>query len=301
VGGYLAARLSDAGREVEVLARGANLAAVRARGIEVRGDEAYGPHPVMASETPLPGAAGLVIMTVKTYDLDAAGDLIAPVVGPKTAILTLQNGVEAPERLAQRFGPGRVLAGSIYIVSGLLEPGVIEKVGRGYRIDFGEMAGAPTTRSAAVAELLRAGGAQVEVRPDFRASLWEKYLVLAAMSTVTSACMLSLGEIRREPEGLALLQRAVRETGAVGRALGVGITDEAVEATAQRMTLAPDGTKSSMQRDFEKGRPVELEDITGAVIRLGRQVGVPTPTYDALYPVLRARAEAARLARGDAS
>ncbi len=292
VGAYLGGRLLEAGHEVTLVARGAHLAAIQANGLRIVGDEEAGPLAIRAVGTPAEaGPADLVLFAVKTYDLDGAAAAIAPSLGPETMLLSLQNGVEAPERLAGICGAEHVLAGSIYIVSGIGAPGVIEKVGKGFRIDLGELSGQVTERSEAAAAALREAGGVVQVVADTRRLQWEKFLVLCALSTVTSAAMETLGAIRSDAEGTALLQRAIRETGAVGKALGVGLDDEAIEAAAGRIFLAPDATKSSMQRDYERKRKVELEQITGAVVRLGRQVGVATPTYDALYPLLRVRAQ----------
>jgi 2-dehydropantoate 2-reductase len=152
--------------------------------------------------------------------------------------------------------------------------------------------GQTTPRVEDVASVLRDAGVDVRVSTDVRRVVWEKFVRLAPGATLTSACQATIGEARSAPESAALYRALIAETVAVGRAAGAALPHDAVEAAVAFIQTLPAGMKTSMQLDFERGRRVELEDITGAVVRLGRRLGVATPVYDVVYPILRVRAQA---------
>jgi len=284
--------LDHAGHDVVFVARGAHLEAMRDRGLEVRrGEQRIHLHPVNAIATPdqAGGMVDLVMFAVKCYDLESAAEALRPVVSPETSLLTLQNGIDAPDELAARLGTGHVLAGTAAIFSAIVEPGVIE-TGPLVRITLGERSGEVTPRVHAVAAVLREAGVEAIVSSDARRALWEKLLLLAPNATITSACGLPMGPIRERPEGAALYRKLVDEVTATGRAAGVNLDSDAAEqAYATLMSLPPDST-TSMQRDFAAHRRVELAHITGAVVREARKHSVPVPAFETLYAVLKVRA-----------
>jgi 2-dehydropantoate 2-reductase len=293
VGGYYGAILAGRGHDVTLVARGAHLRALQDRGLTVRdGDRSRGPLPVRAVGSPgdAPPGPELVLFTVKGYDTEQAARALAPALGPATAVLTLQNGIDGVERLAAVLGPAPVLAGTTVIEATVPEPGLVVRLGLPPRIVLGEPDGPPSARAEAIAAAFRDAGVPAEVVPDIRRALWEKFVRLAPGATLTSACQAPIGTVRDDPAGAALYRRLVEEAVAVGRAAGVDLGPHAADQALGFIWSLPATMRTSMQRDFERGGPVELEPLTGAVVREGRRRGVPTPAFDALYAVLRVRA-----------
>jgi 2-dehydropantoate 2-reductase len=177
-------------------------------------------------------------------------------------------------------------------VTTIAEPGVIAQASPVQRIELGEPSGEMTPRLEGVAGALRDAGVEVRETRDVRRAVWDKFIRLAPGATLATACRTTLGELRSSPDGAVLYRALIGETVAVGRAAGAALPADAVEAAIALIQTLPADMRTSMQLDFENRRRVELEDITGAVVRLGRRHGVPTPTYDILYAVLKVRAAA---------
>jgi 2-dehydropantoate 2-reductase len=295
VGGFYGAALARSGHAVTFVARGAHLAAMRARGLAIRSDGRVAVlHPVQAVSDPAEASGDVdwVLFTVKGYDTDAAARRLRPAIGPGVPVLSLQNGVESGERLGAVLGADRILVGTTVISTSVAAPGVINQANALQRIELGEPSGAITPRVETIARAFRDAGAEVRMTTDVRRSVWEKFVRLAPGATVTSATQATIGAVRSTAEGLALYRTLIAETVAVGRAAGADLPPDAVETAVRLIQALPDGMKTSMQLDFERRRRVELEDITGAVVRLGRRLGVATPVYDLIYAVLRVRAAA---------
>jgi 2-dehydropantoate 2-reductase len=294
VGGFYGAVLARRGHDVTFVARGAHLDALRARGLTIRrsGDTTT-IHPVRAVADPAEEGRGveLVLFTVKGYDTDGAARALRPVVESHTSVLTLQNGVESEARLGAALGAERILLGATTISTTVSEPGVIEQANPLQRIELGEPSGAVTPRVETIAAALRDAGVEIRVSTDVRRAVWDKFVRLAPGATLTSACQATIGEIRSTAEGADLYRALITETVAVGRVAGAPLPPDAVEKALAFIHTLPHGMKTSMQLDFERCRRVELEDITGAVVRLGRRLGVATPVYDVLYAILRVRAQ----------
>jgi 2-dehydropantoate 2-reductase len=293
VGGYFGAALAAGGHEVVLVARGKHLDALRQRGLTVQGaDCARVLAPVRAVDRP--AAAGLapdlVLFTVKGYDTDAAAAALRPATGAATVVLTLQNGVDSVERLEAALGPGRTLAGTATIEATIAEPGVVRLGGPVPRIVLGEPAGGVSPRAEGIAAALRQAGVQVAVTDDARRAVWEKFVRLAPGASLTAACEATIGEVRETAEGAALYRALVSEAVAVGRAAGAGLPEDAVDTALAFIRSLPAAMKTSMQRDYERRGRVELESLTGAAVRLGARLGVPTPTFEVIYRVLRVRA-----------
>jgi 2-dehydropantoate 2-reductase len=270
---------------------------MRERGLDLRiGDQRLHVAPVDATDTP-PAEPGsnfdLVLFTVKTYDTAGAIDALRPAIGPDTPVLTLQNGVESTEHLAAAFGPDRVLAGTTVMTSMLVAPGVIEATSIRVLV-LAELSGPPTPRLERIGQAFREVGVEVTLAADARQAIWEKFVLLAALATLTSACGQPVGPVREDPESAGLLRRLMSEVASVGRARGVRLPEQVEEQAWRRVAAAPPSAKSSMQVDFEAGRRVELEELTGTVVRLARRHGVRVPGFETLYPVLRLRSSGAR-------
>jgi 2-dehydropantoate 2-reductase len=296
VGGHYGALLARAAHDVTFVARGAHLTALQAHGLELHiGQERFHLNPVRAVESP--GELGsadsidLVLFTVKTYDTAAAIEALRPAVGPDTAVLTLQNGVDSTQDLAAAFGPHRVIAGTTVMTSIVTAPGVIEAA-PGRTMVLAELSGTPTPRLSRVAAAFQDVGVDVTVVRDARVAVWEKFVLLAALATLTSACGLSVGSIRDAPETSALLRGLIAEAARVGRACGVSLPVDVEEAAWTKIGAAPGWARTSMQVDFEARHRAELEELTGTAVRLAREHSVPTPLFDVLYALLKVRLRA---------
>jgi 2-dehydropantoate 2-reductase len=299
VGAYFGGRLAQAGEDVVFLARGEHLRAIREHGLRVTsvaGD--FRIHPATVAEDPADvGPVDVVLVAVKAWQVPEVALAMRPMIGPDTFVVPLQNGVEAPDQLAQVLGPERVLGGLCRIIAELVGPGHIDHAGAEPYIAFGELHGGDGNRAERLhAAFLRAEGVSVEVSADIRAAMWLKFLFIASMSGVGAVTRAPIGVVRGVPETRRMMAEALEEVRALAIAHGVALPTTAVEQTLAFIdALPPDGT-ASMQRDIMGGRPSELETQSGAVVRLARRFGVQVPLhtfmYRSLLPLeLRARGE----------
>jgi 2-dehydropantoate 2-reductase len=288
VGGYFGAKLAKAGQEVSFVARGAHLEAIRREGlvVETPGGEIR-IHP--AEATPDPGAvagADAVLLGVKTWQVEEAGRAMAPALSGDAFVLPLQNGVEAVEQLRATVGDERVVGGVCRTFSFLVAPGRIRTVGPHNSVQLGELDGRRSERTARLRAALERAGIEASIPDDIHAALWTKFLFVVPVGSVGAFLRRTIGEIRSDPASRAMLERGMREILAVARARGIALPEETVASSMKFIdSLDPNGT-SSLQRDLAEGRPSELEAWTGAVVRLGRAAGVPTPLHEEIYEAL---------------
>ena len=291
VGGYFGGLLARDGHNVTFIARGAHLEVIRRDGLRViSGND--GDFTVAGNATDDPESAGpqeLVLFTVKMYDNDAAIHAIAPLVGPDTIILTLQNGIDNGERLVEVYGPERVMIGSAYLEGRISEPGVVTQGGPG-AASFGERTPGITERGQRLLEVFQSANWRVELLENMTGMLWKKFAYLSGSAGVCAASGCMYGELRSIPETRAAIQAAIAEALAVGEASGAPLEPDSLEWSMNALDNFPATGMASLAKDFAEGRPVELEGLTGTVIRMGRQHGVATPVNDALYAVLKPRA-----------
>ncbi|MEV7094602.1 2-dehydropantoate 2-reductase [Amycolatopsis sp. NPDC051045] len=289
LGGFFGARLTAAGHDVSFLARGEHLTALRERGLTVLGPEAT-TLPVHATGDPAElGTADAVLLAVKTWQLDAAVAALAPVVDADTAVITLQNGVEAPAQVARVLGKDAVLPGVAKVIAALAGPGTIRHVGGAGSLDVAEW----DNRASERVERIRAAfaGAGIGTTPpaDIWADLWAKFLFIAPAGGLGAVTGATFGELRHHPETRRTLHAAMAEIEQLARASGVDLPTGVVAATLAFLDGQPAEGTTSLQRDIAAGRPSESDAWTGAVVRLGREAGIPTPVNDVLYAVLRLR------------
>jgi 2-dehydropantoate 2-reductase len=295
-GGYFGAQLARAREEVVFIARGAHLEAIRAQGLHV--ETSRGPiliHPAQATDDPAQvGVVDAVILGVKAWQVPDAARAIQPMIGPGTFVVPLQNGVEAPWQLAEVLGEAHVLGGLCATMSWVIGPGRIRSLGDAHFVKFGELDGRPSERVGRLREAFERAGVTVKVPPDIRMALWEKLLFVVSFGGVGAVTGAPIGVIRTLPETRRMIERCMVEILAVARAHNVALPDGTVERSMAFVdSLAPSGT-TSLQRDIGDGKPSELEAWNGAVVRLGRQVGVATPTHEFLYHSLLPREMRAR-------
>ena len=289
VGGYLGGLLAHAGNPVVLIDLGEHLRAIQANGLQIRSERGDFTVAVEATDqTTDVGPVDLVLFTVKTYDNEEAIPLIRPLIGNNTAVLTLQNGVDSWEQLQAGLGMGNVLPGAMYLEAKVEAPGIVRQQGNVYRLVFGEADGSLSTRALAIGELFRTAGMPTEVSTDVLKVLWTKWLFIATLAGVTAASRASLAELLATPASRQLVVQAMREIEALGRKRGINLDDDVVEQTLRYMDTEARFLKASMHTDLENERPMELEALNGAVVRLGREVGIPTPANETIYALLKA-------------
>jgi 2-dehydropantoate 2-reductase len=295
VGGYFGARLARAGSDVTLVARGVHLDAIRARGLTVRSaveGESVAAVRAVEKTAGLP-PADAVLLCVKSFDTDAAVAGIGGVVGPETPVLSLQNGVDNEERVDRALGAGRALGGVAYVFAAIEAPGVIAHHFGG-RIVLGEMDGRVTPRAERLRDAFAAAGVPVALSTDVRRTLWEKYLMISAQAGMTALTRHPIGVIRDTPETWGMYRQIVEELAAVGRAAGVELPADAVDATLAAVGQLAPHLYSSLHHDLVHGRRLELEALHGHAVRLGRRLGVPTPMLSAVYAALAPSVEGTR-------
>jgi 2-dehydropantoate 2-reductase len=288
VGGYFAARLAEAGVDVTLVARGAHGEAVRRNGLDVRSVAGDVRLSVPVVETPAEAkAADVVILGVKAFQVQGAAKALAGLLSGEAFVLPLQNGVDAPRELAAVLGDAHVVPGLCRISSFVEAPGIIRHVAVDPSVELGERDGRASLRVEALASTLgKAKGVQATVRTDIEAALWEKFLFISPASGLTAATRQPIGVVRELRECRAVLEAALRESIAVAEAHGVRLPEDAAVRTFRLWDGLPGAAVPSMARDISLGKPSELEYQTGAVVRLGRERGVPTPVNDLLYACL---------------
>jgi 2-dehydropantoate 2-reductase len=292
VGGYYGAKLARAGHDVTFVARGAHLAAIRERGLEIR-SPALGSFTVQAraeEDTGRVGAVDVVIVAVKAYDNPTALPLVSPMLGPSTAILPLQNGVESVGDLAARFGEAPVLGATTYIATALAAPGVIEHTGTHRRIIMGEVFGElprVSDRVSAIHDALAGADIQVEAAGDGRVPIWEKFIFLVSLAGFTGASRLPIGPVWSDPFIRSRFLDGCREIERLARAEGVPVAADIVERISGYVGGIPGTMRSSLLIDLSQGKRIEVEQLHGAVVRRAERLNLPVPITSTLYAVLK--------------
>jgi 2-dehydropantoate 2-reductase len=289
VGGFYGGHLARVGCDVTFVARGAHLQAMREHGLRIESAAHGDVHLPQVNVTDDPATIGtvdLAILAVKLWDIEDVAKKLKPVVGPHTAVLSLQNGVIKDDILRREFGDKAVMGGVGYVATHISRPGVIHQTGKLQRLLFGEYDGRRSARAEALLAAALRTGIDVELVADIRRTLWEKYVFLVGLSGSTSTMRLPIGPIRENPQTRAFLHDLMRETVAVGRAHGVALPEDyADQRLAFADTVAADMT-SSMHHDLERGNRLEVAWLSGSVVQLGKAVNVPTPVNRAVWDVL---------------
>jgi len=282
VGSYFGGILARSGNSVTLLARGAHLAALRERGLEVRTPEGTFIAAVAATGDPQEiGEVELAVVAVKSYSLPEIVPAARLLAEKGAVILPLLNGVEAADRLVEQGVPSdKVLGGLAEISAARIEPGVVERRSAFQRVVAGERAGGMSERTERIAAAFREAGAEARASADITSDLWRK---LAFITTMAAACGLArspIGPVREAPLGNLLIERALREVVAVARAHGVALPEDVLSKILGYIDSLPGAMQPSFLLDLESGGPTEIDDLSGAVSRFGREAGVETPVHD---------------------
>lgn len=293
VGGYFGARLAHSGCDVHFIARGAHGAALRSQGLQL--NSALGDlhlKDLQVTETPQGvGVADVVLFGVKLWDTEAAAEAIRPLVGPHTAVISLQNGVVKDDILRGVLGPQAVAGGVCYIAATIAAPGVIAHTGVLQKLVFGEYDGSHSARLEAFLQACQGAGIEAEISADIRKTIWEKFVMLVGLSATTAATRLPIGRVRSHPQSRRVLQQIMEEVVAVGLAQGVPLAPDFATDRLRFCDQLPAAMTSSMAHDLERGNPLEVRWLSGDVARRGAELGVPTPANALVHGILALHAE----------
>lgn len=289
VGGGYGAALAKAGADVTFIARGAHLAAMKNKGLRVespRGDTHL--VPTQATDDPRTvGPVDVVLFCVKLWDVESAGEAIKPMVGADTAVIPLQNGIDAAERLGPIVGQRAVMGGVANISATIAEPGLIRQTGIVMRMVFGELDGTSSARAEAFAAMCQKAGIEGVPSQAILTDLWMKFILLASNAGIMALARLPVGKLRDDPDIAPWFTTAYEEVAAVGRAAGVALPADAVRRTLDFNRAAPPHLMASMAVDLLRGNRIELPWLSGKVVELGRKHGVPTPTHAFMHAALK--------------
>ncbi len=284
VGGYFGGRLAQAGHDVTFIARGATLDALRTNGLRI--DSILGDFVIDPVQLTAEGTFDVILMAVKAWQIPEAAAQIKPMLHEDAMVVPLENGIDAPEVLAEILGPQHAVGGLCAIVSFAVAPGHIRHAASEPIVMFGELDHRRSERVERLRAAFAEAGVHVEVPPDIRRSMWTKFLFIATMSGIGALTRVPVGVWRADPELRAIVDRSLREVLQLANTKGVDLGNDAIERTWQRYNnMAPDST-SSMQRDIMDGKPSELDAQLGAIVRLARESGVEVPVTAMIYHAL---------------
>jgi 2-dehydropantoate 2-reductase len=298
VGGYFGGRLALAGNDVTFVARGPHGEAIRRNGLRAEGtlgEFHVQPAKCVASPDEIAEAPDVILFAVKLSAMESAAEQLRPIIGARTSVYTVQNGVEAADVVGAVLGREKVVPGIAYISAIISEPGLISTRAAFAGLAFGERDGRESARVKAFFDACKAAKFDAQIPPDITRAIWLKFAMLAPMAATTSLIRCGLGPIRSNPRSRALLQALIEEIVTLGKAAGVKMRDRDVTDTLKILDGLPPAVRASMAHDLEVGNPLELPWLSGAVVRLGEQHGVATPTHrffaDALVPYEKGRPE----------
>lgn len=289
VGGYFGARMAAAGHDVNFLARGPHLEAIRENGLKI--ESTLGNlhlRSAKASDNPADiGPVDIVLFAVKLWDTEKAAERSRPLIGRDTCVITLQNGVDSNERIAPILGSDHVAGGLAYIASIITAPGIISHTSPFAKIQCGRLDGRDDAALSTFAEAAQAAGIDITVSDAVERELWHKFIMLVAMSGITAGTRLPIGPIMADPDTRAFFRKLMEEVLAVGKARGVALEPAYIDDRMTFMANAPATMKASMLHDLERGHRLELDWLAGKVVELGRALGVPVPANEAVYALLK--------------
>ena len=286
VGGYFGGRLAQAGHDVTFVARGEHLRAIREKGLRV--DSLLGDFvvaPARATDDPSQiGEVDVVLLGVKAWQVREAARAIRPLVGARTCVLPLQNGVEAPDQLAAELTSTHALGGLCGVISFVAGPGHIRHTAESEPfVTLGELDNKPSERTSRLLKAFLDAGVKAQIAPNIRVALWQKLMLIASLSGIGAVTRTSIGIWRAVPQTRSMYSDVVREVYSVARARGIAVPEEHVQTMDNWPDRLEPGATTSLQRDIAEGHPSELEEQIGVVVRTGREVGVAPTLYTFIY------------------
>lgn len=295
IGGYYGGLLARAGHEVRVLARGANLAVIRDRGLEIRTpDESFIVQVSAGDDARQFASVDCAIVAVKTYSLADVAPAAQDLAKRGSLILPLLNGVDIAERLVALGVPKENMLGGLTTISvARIAPGTFERRSKFQKVVIGEFPDSPgaidqprRARIEGIVQAFRATGVETQLSTDIRADLWRKFAFIAPMAAVCGLARSPIGALRAAPLGPLLLERAIREVVAVAKARSINLADDEADRILKFCETLPGEMKPSLLLDLAAGRPTEINELSGAVGRIGRAAGIETPIHDTALAAL---------------
>jgi 2-dehydropantoate 2-reductase len=296
IGGYYGAKLAASGHEVAFIARGEHLRAIRSRGFSLVGP---GGDIMIADAVATDDPASLapvdvVLFCVKLFDTAAAARAIAPLLARGGICISLQNGVDGQHRIAEVIGGDRVLGGLAFVSAVIEAPGVVRYNSANPGLEFGEADGSLSERAVRFRDACIAAGFGAKVVEDIRAAQWMKFIGLTTNAALTALARSPAGVVYHDPDLLALAHAGFAEATAVARAVGIVLPEGIVESLVAKHQGFPADMYASMYHDLARGKPLELESLSGVIVRKGRELGVPTPVHAMAYACLKPWVDGAR-------
>lgn len=288
-GGKLAAHYSDS-KEVEIIfiARGENEKAIKSNGLKLitsQGEQTI--HPSLLTSQPGPlGIIDLLLVCVKSYDLETSFEPLKPCINDQTAILPLLNGVDTSQRIKKILPRAEVWEGCVYIFSRLVAPGIVKEGGSINQLYFGSEQG-NRKKLEQVHTIFRSAGLNAHLSADISQTLWEKFLVISPLATLTSYLDLSIGAIVSNNQYRELLLNLLKELKSIAEAKNISLSENIVQKTLEKVSSLPPEATSSMHSDFERGSSTEVDSLTAYVVKLGKELEVPTPFYEQMLVGLK--------------
>jgi 2-dehydropantoate 2-reductase len=294
VGGIIAGLLARAGHDVALVARGPALEAIRGRGLRI--DSPLGVFDARVAVGPVDALdpVDALLVAVKTWQVPEVAASLAPMLAPRAIVVPLQNGVEAPDQCADALGGDRVFGGICHVLSWIVEPGAIKHIGDPPHVTLGAWRVPADERLEALKVALEGSGVRSRVARDFPAALWDKLLFIASFGGVGAIARAGAGALRTTRETRRLMVGAFEEVRDVAAAKGIALRSDAVARALALLDAVPEDATASLQRDIVAGRPSELDSLSGAVARIGGQVGVPVPIHTTIHAGLLPQETAAR-------
>lgn len=287
VGAYFGARLQAAGEDVVFCARGANLAAMREKGLKITSYLGDLHLRVKATDDPSQfGPYDLVLFCVKAYDTDAAAAQLRGCLAPGGVVLTLQNGIESEERLSRLFGRESVMGGNARVGVELVAPGEVVHSTTG-TIDFGELNQGETPRARTIAEIFKRAGILGELTGSLRTARWDKLMWNASFNTVSALTRRRVGDVLADPDGHKLVRTLMEEVRKVACADGCEIPPQRVDQFIRHSEHALKTLKTSTLQDLERGKRLEYDALSGAVVRAARRLNVAVPAMETVNTLLK--------------
>jgi 2-dehydropantoate 2-reductase len=285
VGGYFGGRLAQAGEHITFIARGEHLRAMLANGLLVESiDGDFSVQPVIATDDPSKvSGVDAVLLCVKAWQIPQSARAILPMLNPDTFIVPLQNGLEAPSKLVEFLGREHVLGGVCGLFSHLASPGHIQHTAAKPWVAFGELDNLSSDRSQKLLHVFEHAGVVAEIPADINTAMWRKFLFVSAFSGIGAVTRTPVGAFRSLEGTRQMLIEALHECYSLAIAQGIQLPVESVTNILAAIDKYPPGEIPSLQRDIMNGCPSELEAQIGAVVRMGKMLGIPTPVYSYIY------------------
>ncbi len=295
LGGYFGALLARNDNDVTFIARGEHLRAIQRDGLKIEspnGSVAIKPAKVTDDPSKI-GTVDWILFAVKTYDTDQAAEAIRPIVGKDTTVITFQNGVEGYDKLAAKIGKEHVIVAPTQITSAISSPGVIHQDSAFRICQVGEMDGSITPRVEWFVDQMKRCGVDATASDQMPKPLWMKWILLASWAGLTTLARTEGATLFKQPAAQETLRAAIQEAFDVAQAHGIKLAPDAVEKQSAFAVNVQPGNMASMHRDLVNGKRLEIDALSGAVVRLGAAKSIKTPVHQTIYVALKTNDERA--------